>query len=161
MTTLTFVDTSVLCELLEVPGKSSSVRVAEVATEADRRYRAGEHFVIPITAVIETGNHIAPAEGNRYEAACRLEALLRMAAAEESPWRVLQTRLGPEFLASLCDGDSTGQPLRELAAAKVGCGDISILVERDQLLAGSAAASVLVWTFDEALAAQAARRTGS
>ncbi len=35
-------------------------------------------------------------------------------------------------------------------------GDIALLVERDQLLAGSAATSVQVWTFDEGLAAQAA-----
>lgn len=55
-------------------------------------------------------------------------------------------------------GDSTGQSLQALAAAKVGAGDVAILVERDQLLAGSAVRSVKVWTFDEALAAQAAAR---
>lgn len=156
MTTLTFVDTSVLCELLQVPGKSSPARAAEVKGEADRRYQAGERFVIPITTVIETGNHIAQAQGNRYGVAGRLVALLRLAMAEQSPWRVLQTRLGPEFLSSLCAGDSTGQSLQELAAAKVGAGDVALLVERDQLLAGSAATSVQVWTFDEGLAAQAA-----
>ncbi|MGH9181685.1 MAG: hypothetical protein ACRDY5_08225, partial [Acidimicrobiales bacterium] len=94
MTTLTFVDTSVLCELLQVPGKSSPARGAEVAAEADRRQQAGERFVIPITAVIETGNHIAQADGNRYEVAGRLVGLLQMALADDSPWRVLQTRLG-------------------------------------------------------------------
>lgn len=80
-------------------------------------------------------------------------ALLQLAVAEQSPWRVLQTRLGPEFLSSLCAGDSTGQSLQELAAAKVGAGDVALLVERDQLLAGSAATSVQVWTFDADLEA--------
>ena len=160
MTTFTFVDTSVLCELLQVPGKSSPARAAEVRQEADRRYGAGERFVIPITAVIETGNHIAQADGDRYEAAGRLVGLLQGAVSEQSPWRVLQTRLGQEFLTSLCAGDSTGQSLQALAAARVGAGDVAILVERDQLVAGSAATSVVVWTFDEGLAAQAAARGG-
>ncbi len=156
MTTFTFVDTSVLCELLEVPGKSSPERAAALKQEADRRYRDGERFVIPITTVIETGNHIAQADGNRFEVAGRLVRLLQLAVAEQSPWRVLQTTLGPEFLSSLCAGDSTGQSLPALAAARVGAGDIALLVERDQLLAGSAAASVQVWTLDVGLAAQAA-----
>lgn len=158
MTTFTFVDTSVLCELLQVPGKSSPDRAAEMQAEADRRYRDGERFIIPITAVIETGNHIAQAVGNRYEPAERLVRLLQLAVAEESPWRVLQTRLGPEFLSSLCTGDSTGESLQALAARKVGAGDIAILVECDQLVAGSAAASVGVWTLDEDLAALVASR---
>jgi hypothetical protein len=156
MTTFTFVDTSVLCELLEVPGKSSPQRAAALKEEADRRHRDGERFVIPITTVIETGNHIAQADGNRFEVAGRLVRLLELAVAGQSPWRVLQTRLGPEFLLALCAGDSTGQSLQALAAARVGTGDVALLVERDQLLVGSAAASVKVWTLDAGLAAQAA-----
>lgn len=156
MTTFTFVDTSVLCELLEVPGKSSPERAGALKEEADRRHQAGERFVIPITAVIETGNHIAQADGNRFEVAGRLVRLLELAVAEQSPWRVLQTRLGPEFLSSLCAGDSTGKSLQALAAARVGAGDVALLVERDQLLSGSAAVSVQVWTLDAGLAAQAA-----
>lgn len=153
---VTMVDTSVLCELLQVPGKCSPSRAAEVAAEADRRWLAGERFVIPITAVIETGNHIAQAGGNRYDVAGRLVRLLKVAISEESHWRVLTTRFGPGFLAALCDGDSTGQSLEALAAAKVGAGDIAILVERDQFLASTAVPGVQVWTFDEGLAAQAA-----
>lgn len=158
MTAVTLVDTSVLCELLQVPGKSSPGRKGEVLAEADRRWRAGERFVIPVTAVIETGNHIAQADGDRFEAAGRLVRLLQLAIAGESHWRLLQTRLGAEFLSALCEGDSTGQSLQALAAARVGAGDVAILVERDQLVAGSAVGSAQVWTFDEALAAHAATR---
>lgn len=160
MATVTMVDTSVLCELLQVPGKCSPTKGAEVAAEADRRWKAGERFVIPITAVIETGNHIAQSDGNRYDVAGRLVRLLRVAISEESPWRVLTTQLGSGFLAALCDGDSTGQSLETLAAAKVGAGDVAILVERDQFVASTAVRDVQVWTFDEGLAAQAAAAVG-
>lgn len=158
MTTVTLIDTSVLCELLQVPGKSRPNRKAEVLAEVDQRWMAGERFVIPVTAVIETGNHIAQSDGNRFEVAGRLVRLLQVAISGESHWRVLQTQLGADFLSALCEGDSTGQSLQTLAAAKVGAGDVAILVERDQLLAGSAVRSAQVWTFDEGLAAQAAAR---
>jgi hypothetical protein len=158
MTTVTMIDTSVLCELLQVPGKCNPAMASDVRTELDRRWQEGERFVIPVTAVIETGNHIAQSDGNRYETAGRLVRLLRGAVAEDGPWRVLQTQLGGEFLLALCDGDSTGESLETLAAAKVGSGDVAILVERDQLLSGSALGAVQVWTLDEGLKARAAAK---
>lgn len=72
---ITFIDTSVLCELVAVPGKSSDPGTH--LAELDERFAAGERFVIPVTAVIETGNHIAQAKtGDRRAAARRLVELL-------------------------------------------------------------------------------------
>jgi hypothetical protein len=156
--TVTMIDTSVLCEMLQVPGKSDPDRVAEVSAEMDRRSRAGERFVIPITAVIETGNHIAQAAEYRHDAAGRFVRFLRLAMSQTGPWLILETRLGTDFLSALCDGDSTGQTLENLAALKVGAGDIAILVERDQLLSTTALRDVQVWTYDRGPAAQAASR---
>ncbi len=156
--TVTLIDTSVLCEMLQVPGKSDPGRGAEAIVELDRRSSAGERFVIPITAVIETGNHIAQAVGDRHEVAGRFVRFLRLAMSQTGPWLILETRLGTDFLTALCDGDSTGQTLENLAALKVGAGDIAILVERDQLLSTTALSDVQVWTYDHGLAAQAASR---
>jgi hypothetical protein len=156
--TVTMIDTSVLCEMLQVPGKSNPARGAEVSEELDRRSRAGERFVVPITAVIETGNHIAHAAEYRHEVAGRFVRFLRLAMSQTAPWLILETRLGAGFLTALCDGDSTGQTLENLAALKVGAGDIAILVERDQLLSTTALRDVQVWTYDHGLAAQAASR---
>jgi hypothetical protein len=150
---VTFIDTTVLCEMLRVPGKSNPAKAAQVTAEMDRRAQVGERFVIPITAVIETGNHIAQCDGDRFEVAGRLVRFLRVALDGAGPWLVLETRLGREFLGALCGGDSTGQSLASLAAAKVGAGDVAILVERDQLLATSAYMTAQVWTFDAGLAA--------
>jgi len=155
MSTVTLVDTSVLCELLQVPGKCDPTKTASVAAEMDRRAEAGERFVIPVTAVIETGNHIAQCDGDRYRVAGRLVRLLRLAIGGEAPWLILETQLGAQFITSLCDGDSTGMPLETLAAARVGAGDVAVLVERDQWLAASAFSIARVWTFDAGLAAHA------
>lgn len=157
-TTVTLIDTSVLCEMLQVPGKSDPARSAEVSAELNRRASEGERFVIPITAVIETGNHIAQGDGDRYAAAGRFVRFLRLAISQTGPWLILETRLGADFLTSLCAGDSTGETLESLAALRVGAGDIAILVERDQLLATTALSDVQVWTYDHGLAAQASSR---
>lgn len=45
MKRVTFIDTSVLCELVQVPGKSQ--RPDDVAAEFRRRVQNGEGFVLP------------------------------------------------------------------------------------------------------------------
>lgn len=52
-----FVDTSVLLNVLDVPGKNSDH--VEVASTFKQRVQEGHTFVIPATSVIEVGNHIA------------------------------------------------------------------------------------------------------
>lgn len=155
MTTVTFVDTSVLCELLQVPGKSSPAQGAELAEEMDVRQDEGERFVIPVTALIEVGNHIAQCSGDRRAVALRLVKLLEMAVVEGAPWTVLQTRFGSDFLAALRGGDSTGEPLEDLLAKKIGTGDVAILVERDQFRSASSVTTTQVWTLDLGLSAVA------
>lgn len=57
-------DTSILCVYLEVPGKETcgfeddrwdKKRVDRFLQEAEENYT----FVLPLTAIVETGNHIA------------------------------------------------------------------------------------------------------
>jgi len=150
----TLVDTSVLCELIEVPGMHS--RSAEIRADLDRRQAAGEQFVIPVTAIIETGNHIEHAAGDRRGAAQRLVGLVRMAIANEGPWRVNNFRWDAEFLGAWCDGDSTHQSFVDLAGNHLlGGGDVAILVERDRFRSAGAGNQVSVWTLDARLEALA------
>lgn len=151
MTAVTFIDTSILCELLQVPGKSNPSQHSDLVTEMDRRAAAGERFVIPVTALIETGNHIAQCNGDRYRLAGKLTAMIRAGIDGIAPWLVLESRLGRDFLQQLCAGDSTGQTLEQLAARKIGSGDVALLVELNQFLAGSAVGTAAVWTLDAGL----------
>jgi hypothetical protein len=86
------IDTSVLCVHLAVPGKETCgpssdtwdhERVAQKLKDAEGN---GDQIVVPIAAVIETGNHIANVKGDRYSAAARFCSLLQQAASEEAPW---------------------------------------------------------------------------
>jgi len=148
---VTFIDTSVLCELLEVPGMCSQHE--DIRTEFELRDDDGERFVIPITAVIETGNHIAQAAGDRRAAAERFVRFLAAGVSDEAPFTVHRLSWDDEFLTELCAGNTTGQPFIDLASAKMGAGDVAILVERDRFKRDSAYTDVQVWTLDEALAA--------
>jgi len=151
---VTFVDTSVLCELLAVPGKSDPA--SGVRQEVERRARQGERFVIPVTAVIETGNHIAQASsGDRHAAALRLGGLLQAARAGDPSFLLHQFTWDGDFLDAVIAGDSTGQTFAAWAAAKqMGTGDLAILVERDRFVATTAMsrADVTIWTLDDVLA---------
>lgn len=153
---MTFIDTSVLCELVGVPGKSQQGDA--LRDEYARRIGEGERFVLPITAVIETGNHIAQASGDRRGAAERLVAVLEAAVAGRPPFLVNQVAWDPVFLAELCNGDATGQSFVDLAGnGLMGAGDVAILVERDRFVERSSyrRADVRVWTLDRALGAYA------
>lgn len=153
---MTFIDTSVLCELIRVPGKNQQAEA--VRGEFGQRIDDGERFVLPITAVIETGNHIAQADGPRREAAQRLVALLRSAMADETPFVLNQVTWDEDFLDALCKGNATHQTFVDLAGnGLMGAGDVAILVERDQFVAGSAysATDVRVWTLERVLGAYA------
>lgn len=154
MTHVTFVDTSVLCEILGVPGKNQ--RHEAVRAEFASREQAGVKFVIPITAVIETGNHIAQAEGDRRGAAERFVALIRIACESDAPFVVNTAQWDGEFLRELCGGNATGQSFVDLAGNRqLGAGDVAILVERDRFRSSGSFEKVDIWTLDEELSSYA------
>ncbi len=148
---VTLIDTSVLCELLQVPGKSEPGRKAEMWDEVDVRSGDGERMVLPVTALVETGNHIVQCGGDRHTVAERLATFLRLVLQSDSPFLVPELEFGPDFVTALADGASTGQTLAQLATHKVGSGDVAILVQRNQLRDGGAFTAVEVWTLDQGL----------
>ena len=156
MSAVTFIDTSVLCELLCVPGKSQ--QAAEVRAELGQRVNRGERFIIPVTAIIETGNHIAQANTDRYGAAQRLCALIDAVVTGDQSFLIHEFAWDRDFLQELCAGDTTGQRLDGwAAAAQMGAGDLAILVERDRFVARSALkrSDVTIWTLEAVMGAYA------
>lgn len=154
---VTFVDTSVLCELLDVPGKCAAGDAHRA--ELDARVEAGERFVIPITAVVETGNHIAQAKaGDRRATAHRLIALLLEAVNGDGRFELHELAWDEAFLVALASGDSTGETFIDLAGSgRMGGGDVAILVERDRYVASSGfrREDVGIWTLEAVLGAYA------
>lgn len=85
-------DTSILCVWLNVPGmatcgpdddKWDKPRVNEkIETEINNL----STLVLPLSTLIETGNHIAQASHSRKERGEDLGELMRLSADEQTPW---------------------------------------------------------------------------
>ncbi len=118
------------------------------------RLAEGEMFILPITAVIETGNFIGQLSSGaeRRTTASKFDALLRLICAGQAPWVLHDVAWNREFLEQLLDGASTGTDYVQHAQNKVGAGDLCILTEREQYRA-RAQISAELWTLDGALSA--------
>lgn len=154
MSRITFIDTSVLCDLLAVPGKAQAVE--EVRRELKERAGKGERFILPMSTIIETGNHVEQAVDNR-EAAEAFTDLVRAAIRGGGPFQANAVTWDTTFLGRMLDGASTGGvTFTDLATThQLGTGDIAILVERDRFVDATAfrAQDVGIWTHDAKLAA--------
>ena len=147
--TIYLIDTSVFLEILNVPGRASQPK--QVQAEFVRRYETGSRFVLPVTTLIEAGNFIAQCDGDRRGAAQRYEAAIRSAQSSTPPWAVRDVAWDQEFLTALLDGGATRMRLVDHLSARVGTGDIAILVELQQFRASIAITDVRLWTLDAQL----------
>lgn len=123
------IDTSVLCCWLRVPGKDTAgprdnlwthERIDQLLQKAPKE---GATLVLPLAVLIETGNHIAQCNGDRYALAGLLARLLTDAVNGNSPWVPFagQDELWErEGLLKLAD------TWPALAARKISIGDATI-----------------------------------
>ncbi|MFC4591467.1 hypothetical protein [Sphaerisporangium corydalis] len=150
--TVEFVDTSVLCNLLDIPGKNQD-RLA-VLEELQRKRTAGD-LILPVTTVIETGNHIAQLKDghHRRDRATRLHELLVLVIDGKAPWVLHTVEWGEGFLRQLLSGAGTKVPFTEHAMSGVGVGDLCILAERALYRQRVTGVDVLIWTLDRHLGA--------
>lgn len=152
MGTVIFIDTSVLCNLVPVPGRDQ--HTDEVKAELRSHLDAGKVFVLPITAVVETGNFIAQiADGReRRKAAQDFEMILRFVCEGKAPWTLHDVAWSAPFIEDLLRGADTGSDYIQHAQNRVGAGDLCILTERYQYQKRTQS-SAEIWTRDVALGA--------
>ena len=84
--TICLVDTSIFCNVLEVPGRCQDKDAALAGLK--EKIEANWSLLLPVAAIIETGNHIARvADGRlRRSVAERFVAQVKMALNGEAPW---------------------------------------------------------------------------
>ncbi|GAA3112866.1 hypothetical protein JOF29_002818 [Kribbella aluminosa] len=150
MATVYFIDTSVFCNILPIPGRAQDRD--EVLAKLIELQEAAK-LILPVTAVIETGNFIAqlPNGRERRQTAEKFVAVLRLIIQGRAPWVLHEFSWGPSILENLVDGAGTGLDLVEQAVIKVGAGDLTILAERNAYARRTETATVLVWSLDSGL----------
>lgn len=153
-----FIDTTVLCNFLRVPGKAQQQGI--VQDDYDRRRTAGHTFVLPMATVIEAGNHIAQLPESlgdqRRRCADRLTSVLRLVAAGTQPWVLVETEWNRDLLNQFCDGNaskSTPSFIEVATQGTLGGGDLAILIERDRYAERVMGQEIQIWTYDQQLAA--------
>jgi len=145
------IDTSVFCELLSVPNMNR--RHEEMVGQLAQKLKAQETLLLPMTTILETGNHIGQnGDGRqRREAAKRFVSQVRLALQGESPFTPTplfrREDLGDwldEFPDWAMRSDSRGKGS--------GLGDLSIVKAFERQCVLTPFRRVYIWSLDELLA---------
>ena len=138
---IALIDTSVFCNIIPVPGFDQNHE--EILGELDGFIQSDTTLLLPMAAVIETGNHIAhvPNGHARRKAAQKFCLEVGNAIDGEAPWTP----------TPFWDVDVLRKWLHEFpdqAMRKVGMGDLSIIKEWERQCALNQARRVFIWTLD-------------
>lgn len=154
MAGVVFLDSSVLFNLLDVPGKNGDRD--DVVTRFQRLAQDGTTFVFPVAAVIETGNIIAQLPDGHARRTCmeRFVEWLRKALTTTAPMAVSGVPWDQSFLTALIDGGGARMSLVEFSTTQVGSGDASMLLEMERYRGKVPSATpISLWTHDTTLGA--------
>ena len=145
MSSIVIVDTSVLLNIMDVPGRNQAR--GEVLDRLGALIDAGDHLFIPMAAIVEVGNLIAQLKNGamRRAAANRFVGEVRAALADEAPWKPINFPSNQEVLSWL-------DAFPEAATQGLGIGDLSIKKEWEEQCRRHSLSRVWVWTLDSDLA---------
>jgi hypothetical protein len=155
MSDIVLLDTSVYLNVLDVPGFNQDREKILEAFQVS--IRNGDHFLLPLAAVWETGNHIADLDNGqlRRNYANILVADVRNAFSGAVPYRATHFPDREEFLIWL--GDFPEVAMRNKSAEKqregVSLADLSIIKEWGRNCERHSMSRVRIWSLDSDLEA--------
>lgn len=150
-------DTSVMLNILGIPGKAG--QKVEVEAEFERRRMLGTEFILPIAAVVEVGVHIERLNDGyeRRTSAQRLAEVIRRSLDRDVPWSFDASVWSEELLRRLIEpaGELPRGLVESLATGHLQMGDLLIVGEflRRRENVDRKYVDVDVWTFDRKLEA--------
>ena len=144
--TVCIVDTSILCNVLRMPGRDQHYEqaIAELEVHIEQRHR----LLLPVTAILEAGNLIAQSGDGRQRRAVaeRFIQQVRQAIEGQAPWTPTPAFELDRVLKYL-DG------FAEHAMRGVGFGDMAITYEFERQCQLNPGRRVFVWSYDDHLRA--------
>lgn len=141
--TIAIVDSSVLDELLCVPGRTDRHEEA-LAAFAARQSR--EHFLLPLAVLFETGNHVAQASNGQARRACaeRFVQFAQQAIQGELPFTPTPSPTSEQLRTWL-------DRFPERAMEGIGLVDLSLIALWNDQRALHRGRRIYIWSFDEHL----------
>lgn len=143
---IVIVDTSVLLNLLDVPGRNRD-RDAVFRRFGELLDAGGVNLLLPIAAIFEAGNQIARLSDGRQRRghAQRFSDYVREALSEQAPWTVTPLPNARELADWLND-------FPESAMRRVSMGDLSIVKAWESACARHPQRRISIWPLDQDLA---------
>jgi hypothetical protein len=154
MSSIVLLDTSIYMNVLDIPQHNQDR--ANVLNQFEEAIGDGDHFLLPLATVWETGNHIADlADGQtRRRYATRLLDDVKKAFGGEAPYRATHFPDREEFLVWL--GEFPDIAMRSKSEKKqregISLADLSIIKEWQQNCARHVMSRVRIWSLDSDLA---------
>jgi len=144
VSSIVIVDTSVLLNIMDVPGRNQ--HKGAVLHRLGELIEADDHLFIPMAAIVEVGNHIAQVKNgaHRRAAAQRFVKEVRSALQDEAPWKPINFPSNRHVLSWL-------DAFPDAATQGIGMGDLSIKKEWEELCRRHRMSRVWVWTLDDDL----------
>jgi hypothetical protein len=135
------IDTSVFCNILDVPRRNQ--HHADSMAELEAMVAAEHTLLLPLAAIYETGNHIAHnGDGTlRRRTAQVFVAQVRAAFSGDAPWTPTLVPEPEEFI------DWLGE-FPDHAGRGIGMGDLSIVKAWEEQCALHQARRVFIWSYD-------------
>lgn len=145
------VDTSYICELLEVPGHHSPQGNKEVRQRFETAVNDKDHFLlIPLPCILETGNRIGHI-GDGIKRRDRAEKLLRFVeegTRESGTWVITPPQTGPDLL-QLCTSFHKKYQMSEIGLTDAFVVETALRKKEERRK--HPAYKVHIWTTDEKL----------
>lgn len=144
MKAVAIVDTSIFCNILNIPNMNSSR--SKVVDDFKKLVEEDTSFLLPMAAVYETGNHIAqlPNGGNRRRFAEVFVQQVQQAIHGDAPWIILQVPTLEEIGMWLIE-------FPDSAMRNVSMGDLSIIKEWEKAKKRTPYLRVFIWSLDQDL----------
>lgn len=153
MSDIVLLDTTVYLNVLNVPGRNQErIQVLDDFTE---RVQNGDHFLLPMATIWESGNHISRLNngGLRYQFATQLVANVRDALNGDAPYRTTYFPDSEIFSTWLNDFPAFAQRNKspQKTTEGVSLSDLSIIKEWEQTCDRHSMSRVLIWSLDSDL----------
>ena len=151
MKSIALIDTSIFCEVLDVPSKASDA--GKIRKELERKVAADEVLLLPMTAVIETGNHIGQCSsdgGLRRKVAMRFVGAVLKAMKGKAPFTptpFFESVALEKWLAEFPEWAVRTDPKGKGS----GLGDLTIQKEWDRQRELNPGRRVYIWSKDQHL----------
>lgn len=143
MSDIVLLDTSIYLNVLDVPGRNQDRN--KVLEEFELRINHEDHFLLPLVAILETGNHIGNLlDGNRRrEYSIKLVEDIVMALDGKAPYRATYFPSREEFSKWVMDFSENHH--------SISLGDHLIIKEWERTCKANRMSRVLIWSLDNHL----------